>query len=120
MNQVNSLIGELPGLPSFSLSRKPKREQANAQMPTEPADGPIANKQMSLTNGQIELAERRHEKAKQQIERCDTSASMHPANGDWPSNLIATMKAVLDVPCPTRIAPEFIFELSDKAADSRS
>ena len=45
---------------------------------------------------------------------------MHPANGDWPSNLIATMKAVLDVPCPTRIAPEFIFDLSDKAADSRS
>ena len=43
--------------------------------------------------------------------------STHPANADWPNNLIATSREVLDVPCPTYVEPETIFELSDKAAE---
>jgi hypothetical protein len=101
MNQVKSLIGEFPSLPSFSLSRKPEREQANAQLPTEQVDGP-----------------KRAPKSRRRANR--TSRKATPANRtapDWPNNLIAKVKEVLEVPCPTRTAPEFIFELSDRAAE---
>jgi hypothetical protein len=41
---------------------------------------------------------------------------MHPGNMDWPNNLIAKIRKVLAVPCPTHVAPKFIFKLLVEAA----
>ncbi len=102
---------------------------------TELADG-----QTEHADKQIEHAEKQIEHAEKRIERDGNKKSTHPAkqpddrlygpllfvnkqadknapaDADWPDNLISTIRNVMDIPCPTPAAPEFIFELSDDVA----
>ncbi len=117
-----------------------ERQTEQAERQTEHAEKQIelaerqtdhAARQTEQAERQSELAARQTEHATRQIEHVELHNNWHTdfqpfvrkqvnehtlTHADWPNNLIEIIKKVINVPCNTPTAPEFIFELSQTAA----
>jgi hypothetical protein len=110
-----------------------KRQTEHAERQTKQAEWQTehAKKQIEQAKRQTEHAARQTERATRQIEHVEWHTNWHTnfhpfvckqvdehtlTRADWPNNLIEIIKKVINVPCNTPTAPEFIFELPQTAA----
>ncbi len=110
-----------------------KRQNEHAERQTEQAERQTehAKKQIEQSERQTDHAARQTERAARQIEHVKWHTYWHInfqpfvckqvdehtlTCADWPNNLIDIIKKVINVPCSTLRALEFIFKLSKTAA----